>query len=144
MKDNLKPASFILRNSKGHPDFVMTMLVAVILATFLVILFWMWMNTRAMDVAAINPNLETEVLVQLKDFNETSRYIILGLFSSVFSLAGAYYLRRMSQDKGQTAIEKARLEQGLSDSDSEANSGLLAPEQSTLMDSNYDDGEEDI
>ncbi len=143
MKDNMKPAGFLLRNSKGHPDFIMTMLVAVILATFLVILFWMWMNTRAMDMA-VKPNLGTGILDQLKDFNKTSQLIILGLFSSVFSLAGAYYLRRMSQDKEQTAIEKVRLEQGLIDSDSEANSGLLAPEQSTLMDRNYDDGEEDI
>lgn len=143
MKNNMKPASFLLRNSKGHPDFIMTMLVAVILATFLVILFWMWMNTRAMDTA-IKISLQANVLAHLKDFNETSRLIILGLFSSVFSLAGAYYLRRMSQDKVQTAIEKVRLEQGSIDSDGESNSGLLSPEQSTLLDPNYDDGEEDI
>ncbi len=39
MSEIRRPASFMLRNSKGHPDFVMTMLVAVTLAMFIVVMF---------------------------------------------------------------------------------------------------------
>ena len=143
MSNTDRPASFMLNNSKGHPDFVMTMLVAVILATFLVILFWMWMNTQALEMA-VHTELETQILSQLKDFNETSRYIILGLFSSVFSLAGAYYLRRSSYDKHFQERERTRLELGADVTDGGDQSGFQPIDRSTRLHPSYDDGEEDI
>ncbi len=143
MPEIRRPASFLLRNSKGHPDFVMTMLVAVILATFLVILFWMLMNTLAIKGAMGTPP-DPVVLTALSNFNDNTRLIVLGLCSSIFSLAGAYYLRRASYDKHYESLEKTRVEHGIPNGGGAATSGFLPPDQSSLLHTNYDNTGEDI
>ncbi|MEE9464055.1 MAG: hypothetical protein V3W14_00595 [Candidatus Neomarinimicrobiota bacterium] len=143
MSEIRRPASFLLKNSKGHPDFVMTMLVAVILATFIVILFWMLMNTLAIK-GAMGASSDSTVLRALGNFNDNARLIVLGLCSSIFSLAGAYYLRRASFDKHHEAVEKTQVEHGISLGGTAATSGFQSTEESTLLHPNYDDSEEDI
>ncbi len=150
MPEIRRPASFLLRNSKGHPDFVMTMLVAVTMAMFVVVLVWILLNLLAFRMTA-TPSPTDELLglmdraiTLLASFNENARLIVLGFASSVFSLAGAYYLRRASYDKHYESLEKTRVEQGISIGGRAATSGFLPTEQSTLLHPNYDDGEEDI
>ena len=143
MADNTRPASFMLNNSKGHPDFVMTMLVAVTLAMFIVVLFWMLLNVLAFR-AATDAEPSKYVFQVLESFNENARMIVLGFGSSVFSLAGAYYLRRASYDKHFQERERTRLEFGADVTDGGDQSGFQPIEQSTLLHENYDDEEEDI
>ncbi|UCE19724.1 MAG: hypothetical protein JSV84_05100 [Gemmatimonadota bacterium] len=151
------PASFLLRNSKGYPDFVMTMLVAVTLALFVVILCWMALNLVGLHSISATPasqagtgDIEGSVVsaggsVQLlNSFNENARLIVLGLCSSVFSLAGAYYLRRRSHDIHYESWQKTKVELGLQDAGARIPSGYVSPVRSTLTHANYDDEEEDI
>lgn len=136
-----RPARFLMRNSKGHPDFVMTMLVTVIVATLLVLLFWTALNllafrapfltkpaasseaavatvdstdTATPPVATQDPLLDDDQLDYLRDlldtFNEHAQLIVLGLASSIFSLAGAYYLRRASYDKHYERMRRDELD----------------------------------
>jgi hypothetical protein len=151
------PASFLLRNSKGYPDFVMTMLVAVTLALFVVILCWMALNPVCLHRISAPPasqsgtgDVERSVVsaggsVQvLNSFNENARLIVLGLYSAVFSLAGVYYLRRRSHDIVYESWQKTKVELGLDEAGARIPAGHVSPGRSTLMHSNYDDGEEDI
>ena len=143
MADSTRPASFMLNNSKGHPDFVMTMLVAVTLAMFLVVLFWMLLNVLAFR-AATDADSSKYVFQMLESFNENARMIVLGFGSSVFSLAGAYFLRRYSYDKHFQERERTRLEFGADVTNEGDQSGFQPIEESTLQHRNYDDEEEDI
>lgn len=143
MPDIRRPASFLLRNSKGHPDFVMTMLVAVTLAMFIVVMFWLLLNILAFRYA-VNETASEALLKLLETFNLNARLIVLGFASSVFSLAGAYYLRRASFDKHFAVREKTKLEHGIPTGEGADTSGFVLPELSTLLHPNYDDSEEDI
>jgi hypothetical protein len=138
------PASFLLRNSKGHPDFVMTMLVAVTLAMFIVVLFWLLLNIMAFRYSLVGADGQHALLQVLQSFNENARLIVLGFASSVFSLAGAYYLRRASHDKHFAEREKIKLDHGVPIGADGDTTGFVSTGRSTLLHPNYDDGEEDI
>lgn len=136
------PARFLLRNSRGRRDFLMTMLVIVILAMLLSILFFLFMNFLSLlgtGVAA-----DSEAAATLRSFNDNIRLVILGLCSSVFSLAGAYYLRRSSYDRHYESYTKTKAELGISDEGGGAMGSFSLPGASTLSHPNYDDEEEDI
>lgn len=144
-----KPAGFMLINSKGYPDFVMTMLVVVILALLLVIIFWMGLNLL---VFSGDWNSENSKALGgfISSFNENSQIIILGLCSSVFTLAGTYYLRRSSHDKNYTEREKNHItnnlpiDGGLLGAVAGVVSGFVDNKDTTLDHPHYDDEEEDI
>lgn len=139
----LNPARFLMVNSKGHPDFIMTMLVSVTLALFLVLLFWMMLNLLALKLSLANQGANSIVKL-LDSFNENARLLVLGISSSVFSLAGAYYLRRQAHDKHYVEYKKAKHEMGIIDKDEEPRSVFTSIGESTLSHPNYDDEEEDI
>lgn len=138
-----RPARFILKNSKGRPDFIMTMLVAVTLALFIVVMFWMVLNLLAFRMT-VSGTANHGVIDLLGSFNENARLIVVGLASSVFSLAGAYYLRRSSFDTHYEKLLRTKNEILDKFSGASADSNYAAPGQSTLSHPNYDDGEEDI
>lgn len=149
------PAKFLLKNSKGYPDFIMTMLVAVILCLFIVLLFWMMLNLLGLHLLS-SPNASTDMVNSvanlLSNFNEHSQIIIVGICSSVFSLAATYYLRRSAFDKHY--VEKKRLENEISQEhstlehstveNSTLEHGLVGNNQSSIGHPNFDDDEEDI
>lgn len=140
-----KPAKFLLSNSKGYPDFVMTMLVAVILCLFIVLLYWMMLNLIGIYLLTqpqANPDVVQSVSVLLANFNENSQIIILGICSSVFSLAGTYYLRRSAYDKHY--VEKKKLDTQLDTNTHNQNAGLAESSTSSISHPNFDDEEEDI
>lgn len=138
------PAKFLLKNSKGYPDFVMTMLVAVILCLFVVLLYWMMLNLIGLHLLS-NPNAEKSTVESisalLSNFNENSQIIIVGICSSVFSLAGTYYLRRAAYDKHY--VEKKKLDTETSDKKFN-NVGLEGSSDSSIGHPNFDNEEEDI
>jgi hypothetical protein len=144
MPEIRRPASFLLRNSKGHPDFVMTMLVAVTLAMFIVVLFWLLLNIMAFRYSLVGADGQSTLLEMLQSFNENARLIVLGFASSVFSLAGAYYLRRASHDKHYAEREKTKMDHGVPVGVNGGTTGFVSPGHSTMLHPNYDDGEEDI
>ena len=143
--DKFKPAGFLLINSKGRPDFLMTMLVVVIVASLLVILFWMGLNLIV--VFGHWTDAQHQQLTQhMINFNEQTQIIILGLFSSIFTLAGSYYLRRSSYDKHYLEREKFQHEVAKETQVAIAAplAGFIENTQSTLLHPNYDDTGEDI
>jgi hypothetical protein len=87
------PARFLLRNSHGRQDFVMTMLVVAMLALVVSILFFVLINYPNLRGSTGPGNTES-----VGKFDNV-RLIILGICSCVFSLAGAYYLRRKAYDE---------------------------------------------
>jgi len=137
-----KPAKFLLYNSKGHPDFIMTMLVVMILALFLVVLFWMLLNIMALRMTGSTGNVQLSQFIM--SFNENARLIVLGICSSVFSLAGAYYLRRASFDKHYAVLKEVKAKFGMAKDDDAKAATFAEAEVSTLSHQNYDDEEEDI
>jgi hypothetical protein len=141
-----KPAKFLLKNSKGHPDFVMTMLVAVILCLFIVLLYWMMLNLIGLQIIASatenHPGVVEAVSNSLNSFNDNSQIIIIGICSSVFSLAGSYYLRRASFDKHY--VEKKKVELEAVKNAVAKNFGLEGTNDSSVGLPLFDDEEEDI
>ena len=152
----LTPSSFLLNNSKGRPDFIMTMLVVVILALLVLLVIWLGLNSLAMVSGQNLSQSESSTLVELmKSFNTNAQLIILGVCSSVFTLAGTYYLRRSSYDNhheqraARKMQEKMRNEQGYGGrvagvQPPATSQGFVENQQSTLLHPNYDDEEEDI
>jgi hypothetical protein len=141
-----KPAKFLLKNSKGHPDFVMTMLVAVILCLFIVLLYWMMLNLIGLQLIASaterNSGVVEAVSASLSSFNDNSQIIIVGICSSVFSLAGSYYLRRASFDKHY--VEKKKVELDAVQKIMVKDVGLEGTTDSSIGIPHFDDEEEDI
>ena len=138
-----QPARFLLNNSKGYPDFVMTMLVAVTLALFLVLILWAAINILGFRLSS-DPQASDQFVEFIKSFNQNSRLIVLGICSSVFSLAAAYYLRRKSYDDHyiqKENLDVSRIGDMLSGLDV---AGFITPDKSTLTHPNYDDEDEDI
>jgi len=141
MDNEKKPARFILKNSKGHPDFVMTMLVAFSLALFLLLLFWVMLNVIGL-LNVMGDGVNSEQMVKFIDsFNKNLQLVVIGLSSSVFGLAGTYYLRRKSYD--QHYLEKQKTWHNMGDIVSGIE-GFVDNKKSTLSHKNYDDEEEDI
>ncbi len=151
------PANFLLVNSIGRPDFIMTMLVVVIVAFLVVILFWIGLNSMTI-LLQVQTSSEAEarrafqIADLMRTFNEQAQIIILGLASSVFTLAGAYYLRRSSYDKNDVEREQIQFENatrtsgvgGIAGAVSSASEGFVENTETTLSHPNYDDEEEDI
>jgi magnesium-transporting ATPase (P-type) len=148
------PARFLLRNSQGRQDFIMTMLVVAMLALVVSILFFMLINYLSLRGSTANGGTDA-----VGNFNDNMRLIILGVCSSVFTLAGAYYLRRKAYDehyesyvKSKESYLKAQAELGAITSDNSLPATTFVPARgssvltgvSTLAHPGYDDEEEDV
>jgi hypothetical protein len=148
------PARFLLRNSHGRQDFIMTMLVVAMLALVVSILFFMLINYLNLRGSIGNGNTEA-----VGKFNDNMRLIILGICSCVFSLVGAYYLRRKAYDEHyesymqtKESYLKTQAELGAIAIDSFPPTKTFVPGGlstvsagvSTLAHPSYDDEEEDI
>ncbi len=142
-EDKGSPARFLLRNSRGRPDFLMTMLVVMVLALLVSVLFFMMINYLSLRGAGAGTN--EQVAESLRNFNDNVRLIILGICSSVFSLAGAYYLRRKAYDEHYESYTQTKASLGaLVGGGSLPSVSFAEPSGSTLTHPNYDDEEEDI
>lgn len=140
---NYTPANFIMRNSKGYPDFIMTMLVYFSLALFVLLLIWVLAQYFGFRVTAQMgaEDKDHPFLLFITSFNDTIRMIVIGVSASVFGLAGSYLLRRKFHDDHY--LEKKKFES----QDSaivEIIEGFLKPGESSMAHPNFDDEEEDI
>lgn len=142
-----QPATFLLINSKGHPDFIMTMLVVVIIALLFTVLFWMGLNTMFF-ITEYESGRGEYMTHFMGVFNDNAQVIIIGLCSSIFTLAGTYYLRRSSFDKHHEVSKQNKnehlMESALPGTGSSVISGFVENNETTLIHPNYDDEEEDI
>ena len=147
-KDKGKPAKFIIRNSKGYPDFLMTMLTVVTVALLVLLLFWICLNILAFRDSKTQET-DSGFVQYLQSFNENSRIMVLGICSSIFSFAGAYYLRRQSYDKHYESMKQ--MDTNLIQStvsgiiiDPDRKNSFLPPSETKRQHPNYDDEGEDI
>ena len=144
---NETPANFLMRNSKGYPDFIMTMLVYFSMALFVLLIIWalaQYFGFRITSQMAGNDK-DHPFLMFMTSFNDTIRMIVIGVSGSVFGLAGSYLLRRKFHDDH--FLEKIKCEsQDLNQGSSivEAIEGFLKPGESSMTHPNFDDEEEDI
>lgn len=136
------PAGFIMRNSRGYPDFIMTMLVYFSLALFILLIIWVMVQYFGFRVSLrLASDAKHPFIEFLHGFDETIRLIIISISGSVFGLSGSYLLRRKFYDDHHLERQKIKPRSGhtLIDTDGFINAG-----QSTLTHGNYDDDEEDI
>ena len=140
-----KPASFILNNSKGYPDFIMTMLIYFSLALFLLLILWVLAQYFGLRFTAeLDPETANDhpFITYMKHFNDTLKTIVLGVSGSVFALATSYMLRRKFHDDHFLAMK--RLDNTLPGSGvMDMVSGFLQPGQSSKTHPHYDNEEED-
>jgi len=138
-----KPATFIMHNSKGFPDFIMTMLVYFSITLFVLLLVWILTQYFGFRVTSNMSAADKEhpFLMFLQSFNDTIRMIVIAVSGSVFALAGSYLLRRKFHDDHY--LNKLKFE---SDTQKHApiTHGTLGFEQSSISHPNFDDEEEDI
>ncbi len=137
-----KPAAFLMRNSQGYPDFIMTMLVYFSVALFILLLFWIGFQYLAFKITYSLQGEATHPFVEFcKSFNDTIRLIVLGVSSTIFGLAGSYMLRRKFKDDHYIQLKQQEIDLGGKIADA---TGFIGETESTLSHSNYDDEEEDI
>ncbi len=136
------PAGFIMRNSRGYPDFIMTLLVYFSLALFTLLIIWVLLQYCGLRFSLRIPADGTHPFMEfMHGFNETIRLIIISLSGSIFGLAGSYLLRRKFYDDHYLEKQKRK---GSSHHTEIHTSGFVTASQSSLQHSNYDDEEEDI
>ena len=140
---NDTPANFLLRNSKGYPDFIMTMLVYFSMALFILLIIWalaQYFGFRITAQMAVSDK-DHPFLMFMTSFNDTIRMIVIGVSASVFGLAGSYLLRRKFHDDHY--LQKKKFESQGSPI-VEVIEGFLKPGESSMAHPNFDDEEEDI
>jgi len=87
------PSSWLLRNSKGYPDFLFTIVTYSLILLALVSLIWIAFGILSF-IHAGTP--EAETLVKVMDSMKTGLVSLAGV---VFGLAGSYTVRRFKYDE---------------------------------------------
>lgn len=104
-----KPSSWLLKNSKGYPDFLFTILTYSMILLIFLALSWLAFAVLAYSHAG-NPRI-TAVL-QIMNSMKTG---LISLAGVVFGLAGSYTVRRYKTDDHY--LQKKRLEYEIGESD---------------------------
>ncbi len=110
------PSKWLLRNSKGYPDFLFTILTYSLILLVFLTLFWVVFAVLALYHAG-TPQAGT--LIKILDNMKTGLVSLAGV---VFGLAGSYTVRRYKYDdhylekkinKQQTDDQQEQTEKGL-------------------------------
>lgn len=104
-KDRGKPSSWLLKNSKGFPDFLFTILTYSMLLLVFVTLCWVTFGVLAFLIADTKM---AAIIVQVMDNMKTG---LISLAGVIFGLAGSYTIRRFKKDDHY--LEKIKLEDEL-------------------------------
>ncbi len=106
------PSSWLLKNSKGFPDFLFTILTySMILLVFLT-LIWIAFAVLAF-IRAGTP--QAEILIKIMNGMKTGLVSLAGV---VFGLAGSYTVRRFKTDDHY--LQKKKLEHAIGKEDEES------------------------
>ena len=87
------PSTWLLRNSKGYPDFLFTIVAYSLALLFLVLVIWILFGILSFAYAG-TPKAAT--LLKIKDSMKTGLVSLAGV---VFGLAGSYTVRRYKYDE---------------------------------------------
>lgn len=98
-----KPSSWLLKNSKGYPDFLFTILTYSMLLLIFVSLVWIAFGLLTFIHAE---SYKAEVLIKVMDSMKTGLISLAGI---VFGLAGSYTVRRFKKDDH--FVERQKIEQ---------------------------------
>lgn len=137
-----KPASFIKNNSKGEPDFVMTLLVWFAKVVIYSSLVWAAVNLIVLGLTQTDASNEVRAftLQYLVAFNDGFWKGVVGICGVTGSLASAYYLRRKNSDQNKLELMKVQARSGLLGWASD----FVDNAKSTIGHKNYDPSKEDI
>ncbi len=86
------PSKWLLRNSKGYPDFLFTIVAYSLALLFLVLVIWILFGVLSFAYAG-TPKAAT--LLKIMDSMKTGLVSLAGV---VFGLAGSYTVRRYKYD----------------------------------------------
>ncbi len=96
------PSTWLLRNSKGYPDFLFTIVVFSLALLFIVLIIWILFGILSFAYAA-TPKAAT--LLKIMDSMKTGLVSLAGI---VFGLAGSYTVRRYKYDDHHEARMKRK------------------------------------
>ncbi|MHB2147982.1 hypothetical protein ACX8XP_02880 [Calditrichota bacterium LG25] len=97
-----KPSAWLLKNSKGFPDFLFTILTYSMILLIFLMLIWIAFAILAF-IHAGSPR--AVILIQIMDSMKTG---LISLAGVVFGLAGSYTVRRFKTDDHY--LQKKRLD----------------------------------
>ncbi len=97
-----KPSSWLLKNSKGYPDFLFTILTYSMILLIFLALSWLAFALLAYLHAG---NVKTSIIIKIMESMKTG---LISLAGVVFGLAGSYTVRRFKTDDHY--LQKKRLE----------------------------------
>ncbi len=87
-----KPSSWLLRNSKGFPDFLFTILTYSMILLIFVSLIWIAFAVLSFIYAG---KQEAVILLKIMESMKTG---LISLAGVIFGLAGSYTVRRFKKD----------------------------------------------
>ena len=111
-----KPSAWLLKNSKGFPDFLFTILTYSMILLIFLMLIWIAFAILAF-IHAGSP--KAVILIQIMDSMKTG---LISLAGVVFGLAGSYTVRRFKTDDHY--LQKKRLELELDQVEKDGKEGL--------------------
>lgn len=116
-----KPSKWLLKNSRGYPDFLFTILTYSMLLLIFVCLNWI---IFAILAVRHSNNAETaEIIIMVMDSMKTG---LISLAGVIFGLAGSYTVRRYKTDEHH--IAKKKIEQPSYPEKSQPKSSVSAQE----------------
>ncbi len=107
-----KPSSWLLKNSKGYPDFLFTILTYSMILLIFIALSWL-----AFAILAYFHAGDPKIVAVMQIMNSMKTGLI-SLAGVVFGLAGSYTVRRYKTDDHY--LQKKRLEYEIGESDQSA------------------------
>ena len=99
------PSTWLLKNSKGFPDFLFTILTYSLILLAFVSLIWIAFGILSFVHAG---SAKAQTLIEIMDNMKTGLVSLAGV---VFGLAGSYTVRRFKKDE--QYIEKTKMENEL-------------------------------
>jgi len=101
-----KPSKWLLKNSKGYPDFLFTILTYAMLLLVLVSLVWI---AFAMLAYKYSGTPKVDGIITIMNSMKTG---LISLAGVIFGLAGSYTVRRFKKDDHYVAKNRFELEKG--------------------------------
>lgn len=113
------PSKWLLRNSKGYPDFLFTIVTYSLILLFFISLIWVAFGVLSYIYAG---TAKAETLLKIMDSMKTGLVSLAGV---VFGLAGSYTVRRFKFDDHQEVRKVRKAKEKNDEPDVEEGLGLV-------------------